>query len=223
MTDEILHKDTQIMSNQELEKIELTEKQNEAIELIISGLLTYTDVAKQVGICRKTLYNWFEIRAFRAAIEERRNEIKTKIGNSWVSIFSISTEGLLKRVKAGDTGSQEFALKCMMSTLSKDGKGLLLLPDNSGSSLLSNELGSIITSDMKIKYIIDNVKILVDPKTKREDFLNAIDVICALATGLLTDDELKERIFTEDELDEMRAICKNTKNIPVSMGKEKEL
>jgi hypothetical protein len=105
-----------------------------------------------------------------------------------------------------------------MTTMSKDGKGLLLLPDVSGSSL-SKELDSLVTKDMTIKQIIDNVKILLAPKIPREEFLRAVDIIIALVVGLLTDDELRQRAEFEEEatrvLVEMENLnqCKQNQNL----------
>ena len=77
--------------------------------------------------------------------------------------------------------------------MKKSGNGLLLLPDSTGSSF-SGELGSVVTKDMNIRGIIENVKILVDPKTKREDIVNVIDCICAFATNLLTEQEIESKL-----------------------------
>ena len=185
----------------------LKDNQIKAIELLLTGCFTHTDIALQCGVRRQTLYNWLQNPDFKAELDQRRLELQAKIGSSWFSIFSISTDGLLQRVKAGDIDSQEFALKCMMSTMNKDGKGFLLIPDNTGTSL-SKELDSIVTKERNIQKIIENLKIMIDPKTKREDFIQSINMISHYAVALYTDDELDSfaRCFNDKAIEKLQEI-----------------
>lgn len=55
----------------------LTDQQNEAIKLYIEGE-TKTDIAKQVGVSRTTMYNWMSNEEFKTAINNGLSNIKTE-------------------------------------------------------------------------------------------------------------------------------------------------
>jgi len=55
----------------------LTDQQNEAIKLYIEGE-TKTDIAKQVGVSRTTMYNWMSKEEFKATINNGLSEIKSE-------------------------------------------------------------------------------------------------------------------------------------------------
>lgn len=55
----------------------LTDQQNEAIKLYVEGE-TKTDIAKQVGVSRTTMYNWMSKEEFKSAINNGISEIKSE-------------------------------------------------------------------------------------------------------------------------------------------------
>jgi hypothetical protein len=117
------------VSNEDIKKTGMNDKQIKAIELLFTGQYNYTEIADQCGISRQTLYNWLQNQDFLNILDARKREIWEYIGRAWFTIFRISTDGLLKRVKDNDIDSQEFALKCLLASRRGEG-GILLLPDN---------------------------------------------------------------------------------------------
>ena len=56
----------------------LDERQIKAIELLIAGEETKTDIAKIIGISRQTLYSWMSDGEFIAEMDKRLQDIKTQ-------------------------------------------------------------------------------------------------------------------------------------------------
>lgn len=51
-------------------KITLTDKQNEAIDLLVLGTMSKLQIAKSIGIAEKTLYNWLKLEIFREKLQK---------------------------------------------------------------------------------------------------------------------------------------------------------
>lgn len=54
----------------------MTKKKLKAVEMLIKGDLTRTDIAKELGISRDTLYRWMKEEEFMAALQKRTEQIK---------------------------------------------------------------------------------------------------------------------------------------------------
>jgi len=54
----------------------ITKKQLKCVEMLIKGEQTRTDIAKELGISRDTLYKWMKKDEFQAALQKRTDEIK---------------------------------------------------------------------------------------------------------------------------------------------------
>lgn len=62
----------------------LSTKQLKAITIlssIVSDKNTIENVSKQVGVCRKTIYNWFENNEFKEKLEKERKKDFLQYGN----------------------------------------------------------------------------------------------------------------------------------------------
>ncbi|WP_313757177.1 phBC6A51 family helix-turn-helix protein [Tissierella sp.] len=56
----------------------IDERQRKAIELIVSGEYQITQVAELVGVHRTTIYNWMDNDEFKAEMDKRLQDIKTR-------------------------------------------------------------------------------------------------------------------------------------------------
>lgn len=54
----------------------MTKRKLKAVEMLIKGDLTRTDIAKELGISRDTLYRWMKEEEFMAALQKRTEQIK---------------------------------------------------------------------------------------------------------------------------------------------------
>jgi len=59
---------------------DLNERQHAAIELLVLGLAP-GDVAKRMGIDRKTLFNWRQLPAFQCELARKRQELWSEVGD----------------------------------------------------------------------------------------------------------------------------------------------
>jgi len=59
-------------------KAMIDERQRKAIELIVSGEYQITQVAELVGVHRTTIYNWMDNDEFKAEMDKRLQDIKTR-------------------------------------------------------------------------------------------------------------------------------------------------
>ena len=56
--------------------VKMTKRKLKAVEMLIKGDLTRTDIAKELGISRDTLYRWMKEEEFMAALQKRTEQIK---------------------------------------------------------------------------------------------------------------------------------------------------
>lgn len=56
----------------------IDERQRKAIELMVSGEYQITQVAELVGVHRSTIYNWMDNEEFKAEMNKRVQDIKTR-------------------------------------------------------------------------------------------------------------------------------------------------
>lgn len=49
----------------------LSDKQNEAIDLLILGTVSKLDIAKRINVAEKTIYNWLNKEEFKAELQKR--------------------------------------------------------------------------------------------------------------------------------------------------------
>ena len=86
----------------------LNTKQKKALELLTCGLgMSYKDIAEQVGVSPKTLWNWRQgndFTEFQAELE-RLNEIR------WEAAIDAAREGALSLCREGNPKMIEFVLK----------------------------------------------------------------------------------------------------------------
>jgi len=71
----------------------LTPIQQKAVMLLISGK-NYTEVANELQIDRKTLYNWFEKISFQAYYNLQMSEIKATVSNGLLSTYSDAIQAI---------------------------------------------------------------------------------------------------------------------------------
>jgi transposase len=87
---------------------ELTDKQIKALELLTSGRgLTYTAVAAEVGVNRRTIYEWLnnsQYLSFQDELERINNE-------RWKAIADAARAGAMRLVEKDNQKMIEFILK----------------------------------------------------------------------------------------------------------------
>jgi transposase len=87
---------------------ELTDKQIKALELLTSGRgLTYTAVAAEVGVTRKTIYQWLNDTqnvTFQQELERINNE-------RWKAIADAARASALRLIEKDNQKMVEFVLK----------------------------------------------------------------------------------------------------------------
>src|SRR5262245_12498697 len=75
----------------------LNEKQRAAIELMILGHKT-GDVAKAIGVDRRTLYNWRQEESFREELARRRGELWSRASRRLAAMVHPSLDVLEKHL-----------------------------------------------------------------------------------------------------------------------------
>lgn len=89
-------------------KKRLTEKQQKALELLTCGLgMRYKDIAEQVGVNPKTLWDWRnlpEYTHFQEALDKINNE-------RWLATVDCAREGAASLCREGNAKMIEFVLK----------------------------------------------------------------------------------------------------------------
>lgn len=86
----------------------LHEKQEQALVLLTSGSgLTYTEIAEQIGVNRKTLYRWIhepQFASFQSKLKELNDE-------RWISIVDVAKKSAFKLCAEGNQKMVEFVLR----------------------------------------------------------------------------------------------------------------
>ena len=89
-------------------KTRLNEKQEAALILLTSGQgLTYTQIAEQIDVHRKTLYRWLhepQFASFQARLKELEDE-------RWLSIVDVAKDSAKKLCAEGKTEMVKFVLQ----------------------------------------------------------------------------------------------------------------
>lgn len=85
----------------------LTAKQRKAVELLINSNMTYQEIADEVGVNRKTLYDWRhepQFTQFQAEYQRLRDE-------QWLATVEIARRSAMKLCADGNQKMVEFVLK----------------------------------------------------------------------------------------------------------------
>lgn len=69
--------------------MKLTKRHREAIDELLRGNLTKTEIAKHVHVARSTLYEWMRDEDFKAELQERESDYKRMI-NARISKMAFS-------------------------------------------------------------------------------------------------------------------------------------
>lgn len=86
----------------------LTDKQIKALELLTSGKgLTYTAIAKEVGVDRKTIWSWLNAPQFSSFQEE----LKRLNDERWSSLVDAARASAARLVEKDNQKMVEFILK----------------------------------------------------------------------------------------------------------------
>ena len=85
----------------------LTAKQRKAIELLINSTMTYQEIADEVGVNRKTLYDWRHEPQF-TSFQEEYKRLKDE---QWLATVEAARKGALKLCIGGNQKMIEFVLK----------------------------------------------------------------------------------------------------------------
>ena len=56
----------------------ITKRHIRTAKLILEGKLTYEEIAKEIGICEKTLYNWLNDDDFKKLLDQMANEYRER-------------------------------------------------------------------------------------------------------------------------------------------------
>lgn len=86
---------------------ELTAKQRKAVELLIYSDMTYNQIAEEVGVNRKTLWDWRnepQFTAFQAEYQRMKQE-------QWLATVEAARKSALKLCADGNQRMVEFILK----------------------------------------------------------------------------------------------------------------
>lgn len=85
----------------------LTAKQRKAVELLINSNMTYQQIADEVGVNRKTLYDWRhepQFTSFQDEYQRLKNE-------QWLATVEAARKSALKLCEDGNQRMVEFILK----------------------------------------------------------------------------------------------------------------
>ncbi len=92
----------------EQKKKKLNEKQQKALELLTSGRgMSYTAIAEEVGVNRKTLYRWTHEPQF-ASFQECWKQLNDE---KWIATVEAAREAALKLCLEGKTDMVKFILQ----------------------------------------------------------------------------------------------------------------
>lgn len=86
---------------------ELNAKQRKALELLINSNMTYNQIAEEVGVNRKTLWDWRnepQYTAFQAEYKRLKDE-------QWLATVEIARRSAMKLCADGNQRMVEFILK----------------------------------------------------------------------------------------------------------------
>ena len=85
----------------------LTAKQRKAVELLINSNMTYQEIADEVGVNRKTLYDWRHEPQF-TSFQEEYQRLKQE---QWLATVEAARKSALKLCADGNQKMVEFVLK----------------------------------------------------------------------------------------------------------------
>lgn len=85
----------------------LTAKQRKAVELLINSTMTYQEIADEVGVNRKTLYDWRHEPQF-TSFQEEYQRLKQE---QWLATVEAARRGALKLCEDGNQKMIEFIMK----------------------------------------------------------------------------------------------------------------
>ena len=85
----------------------LTAKQRKAVELLINSNMTYQEIADEVGVNRKTLYDWRHEPQF-TQFQEEYQRLKNE---QWLATVEAARKSALKLCADGNQKMVEFILK----------------------------------------------------------------------------------------------------------------
>lgn len=139
----------------------LTDKQNEAIDLLIIGNMTKTQIAESLGIVEKTLYNWIgKNELFRENLQKRtdvfneskildaKNKLTTHLDMAIANIVKIANEeGNSKQYEA----NKYLIDRCMGNTTSKVEQSLIDNNSNNSNSDIDKSYLEEIEQEYNIK------------------------------------------------------------------------
>lgn len=85
----------------------LTAKQRKAVELLINSTMTYQEIADEVGVNRKTLYDWRHEPQF-TQFQEEYQRLKQE---QWLATVEAARRGALKLCENGNQKMIEFIMR----------------------------------------------------------------------------------------------------------------
>lgn len=85
----------------------LTAKQRRAVDLLINSNMTYNQIAEEVGVNRKTLWDWRNEPQF-TAFQEEYQKLKNE---QWLATVEAARRSALKLCEEGNQRMTEFILK----------------------------------------------------------------------------------------------------------------
>ena len=95
---------------------ELSSKQLKAIELLAIGQQSLTDITKEVGITRDTLWKWRKKATFRKAVADRTREL---LADALPDIFNV----MIERAREGDPRHIKLILEHLEKNTEEEDKG----------------------------------------------------------------------------------------------------
>jgi hypothetical protein len=87
--------------------IELTPRQQLLVDSVAIGM-TITKAAERVGITRKTAYNYLENEAVRAALDERRRELASRVADRIADLGQTCLTTLISYVGGDEVGESNY-------------------------------------------------------------------------------------------------------------------
>lgn len=136
--------------------MDLTEKHFDAIELIVEGR-TMVDVAKIVGIGRRTLYRWMEDGNFKAELHKRKQVLETEANEKICSRLDMYVEEMhkLAMTSKSDKVKQDALTYLMDRVLGRPTSKISNIEGNS-----DNSGTDIIDIDFVLKEIDDTAEMI---------------------------------------------------------------